>query len=173
VLALEADVVKKVIVIVVAVLLLAGGGAGGWWWWSQRAQAAGQDEAGGTPGGSRPGKKKGDTGETGAIVLEPFLVNLADKDASRFLRLSLQLVIDKKELAEAMSAKGEAGAEQAIARARLRSGILELLTTKTSDALVTAEGKTALKKEIAARATQVLAEAEVTDVLFTDFVVQF
>ena len=36
--------------------------------------------------------------ETAVIPLEPFLVNLADKDASRFLRVSLQLVIDSKEL---------------------------------------------------------------------------
>lgn len=163
---------KKIIVIVVAVLLVAGGGAGGWWWWSQRAQAAAANEQDDHSKAAK-GKKEHEVSETGAIALEPFLVNLADKEASRFLRVSLQLVIDKPELAEAMSAKGEAGAEHAVTKARLRSSILELLTTKTSDALVTTEGKAALKKEIAARGTEILGQAEVVDVLFTDFVVQF
>ena len=54
----------------------------------------------------------------------------------------------------------------------MRSAILEVLTTKTSDTLVTADGKTALKEAIAKRSSEVL-ELEVTDVLFTDFVVQF
>jgi flagellar FliL protein len=167
------DLVKKIIVIVMAVLLVAGGGAGGWWWWSQRAQAATADDHGDGHSNTSKAKKGHASSETGAVVLEPFLVNLADKDASRFLRVSLQLVVDHKELAEAMNAKGEEGAEHAVTKARLRSSILELLTTKTSDALVTTEGKAALKKEIASRATGILGEAEVVDVLFTDFVVQF
>jgi flagellar FliL protein len=173
--------VKKIIIIlVVAVVVLAGGGAGGWWWWSQRAAAAAAAEEAGEGHGENPGekgksKKKASPEETAAIPLEPFLVNLADRDASRFLRVSLQLVIDNKELAEALTAKGGHGGEDAhaVVKARLRSSILELLTTKTSEHLVTPEGKAELKTEIAARATEVLEEAEVVDVLFTDFVVQF
>jgi flagellar FliL protein len=172
--------VKKVIVIVVAVLVLAGGGAGGWWWWSQRAQAAtdegqGDHDEEGSASDATGKKRKVSAEETGAIPLEPFLVNLADKDASRFLRVSLQLVVDDKDFAEAMSAKAGHGGEDAhaLVKTRLRSTILELLTTKTSEHLVTTEGKAALKAEIAERATEVLEKAEVIDVLFTDFVVQF
>jgi flagellar FliL protein len=172
---------KIIIIIVVAVVVLAGGGAGGWWWWSQRAAAAEAAEGGkgegedATHGEKDKGKKKVPAEETAVIPLEPFLVNLADKDASRFLRVSLQLVIDSKELGEAMTAKGGHGGEDAhaVVKARLRSTILELLTTKTSEHLVTTEGKAELKKEIAEHATEVLEEAEVVDVLFTDFVVQF
>jgi flagellar protein FliL len=157
--------VKKIVFIAVAVLVFGAGGAGGWWWYSHRAQAAAGQEG-------EKNAKKAASGESAAVMLEPFLVNLADKESSRFLRVSLQLVIDNKKLAVELGAKEEGG-EHAVLKAKLRSAILELLTTKTSDHLVTPEGKTELKKEIAERATHVLGEAEVVDVLFTDFVVQF
>jgi flagellar FliL protein len=156
--------VKKAIVIGVAVLVLAGGGAGGWWWFSQRAQAA---AAGSEHNQQAPPP------ETGVVALDPFLVNLADSEASRFLRVTLELVVDNKELAEGFAAKGEHDGSHAVEKVRLRSAILELLTTQTSDRLVTSEGKAALKKAIAERAAHVLEGAKVVDVLFTDFVVQF
>jgi flagellar FliL protein len=169
---------KIIIIIVVSVLVLAGGGAGGWWWWSHRAAAAAaaegeEGDGAGTSAGS-PSKKVSPE-ETAAIPLEPFLVNLADKDASRFLRVSLQLVVDNKEFGEAMTAKGGHGGADAhaVVKAKLRSAVLELLTTQTSEHLVTPEGKAELKKKIAEHASEVLEETEVVDVLFTDFVVQF
>jgi flagellar FliL protein len=157
-------IVKKAIVIGVAVLVLAGGGAGGWWWFSQRAQAA-------AAGGEQ--KKPAPPAETAVVALDPFLVNLADTEASRFLRTTIELVVDDKELAEAFGAKGEHGDAHAVDKVRLRSAILELLTTQTSERLVTSEGKAELKKAIAERAGHVLEGAKVVDVLFTDFVVQF
>ncbi len=154
---------KKAIVIGVVVLVLAGGGAGGWWWLSQRAQAATAGEQ----------KKPEPPKETAVVALDPFLVNLADSEASRFLRTTIELVIDNKELAEAFGGKGGHGDAHAVDKVRLRSAILELLTTQTSDRLVTSEGKAELKKAIAERAAHVLEGAKVVDVLFTDFVVQF
>ena len=52
-----------------------------------------------------------------------------------------------------------------------RSAILELLTTKTAEELMTADGKTALKKEIAERASKAF-RFKVNDVLLAEFVVQ-
>jgi flagellar basal body-associated protein FliL len=52
-----------------------------------------------------------------------------------------------------------------------RSAILELLTTKTAEELMSAEGKTALKKEIAERASKAF-RFKVNDVLLAEFVVQ-
>ena len=56
---------------------------------------------------------------------------------------------------------------------RVRSTILELLTQQTADQLVTPEGKAALKKAIGEHLETLLEDTEVTDVLFSDFVVQF
>ena len=56
---------------------------------------------------------------------------------------------------------------------RIRSEILELLTQQTGAALVTPEGKAALKTAIGARLAPVLEGGKVIDVLFSEFVVQF
>jgi flagellar basal body-associated protein FliL len=56
---------------------------------------------------------------------------------------------------------------------RARSAIIELLAMQTSEGLGTPEGKIALKKAIAVSAGEALKPAEVKDVLFSDFVVQY
>lgn len=140
------------------VALVAGGGAGGYWWWQGRGQAS----------------ETGQTGEvlaaaevpSGMLAFEPFVVNLADKDAARYLKVSLRLVVSGiDDPAEVQ--------EDAVRMLRLRSAILEYLSQQTADVLVTAEGKEALKKAVAERATPLLGDGKVTDVLFSEFVVQF
>lgn len=102
----------------------------------------------------------------GALPLAPFTVNLADTDSSRFLRVSMQLVIDD----EAQVKKIEV---DALRSAQVRSAVLELLTQQTAESLNTPEGKTALRHAIITRASAALQPAKVTDVLFSDFVIQF
>ncbi len=155
---------KKIILIVIVVLVLAGGG-GGAYWWMHRAEAA--------PGGEGASEDKhaaaaeeADPSDTGVMALDPFLVNLADKDSPRFLRATVQIVLSDKKVAEEMT-------EHDVVKVRMRSSILELLTEQTSERLVTPEGKTALKKAITERAAKILTEAKVVDVLFSEFVVQF
>jgi flagellar FliL protein len=104
--------------------------------------------------------------EHGLLSLEPFVVNLADAGGSRFLRVSVRLVIESLEQAERVQ-------KNDVALIRVRSGILEVLTQQTADTVVTPEGKAALKKIIAARAEAALDGTKVADVLFSDFVVQF
>jgi len=48
-----------------------------------------------------------------------------------------------------------------------------LLAQQKADSLITPEGKSELKAAIAEHVKEILEEAKVTDVLFTDFVVQF
>jgi flagellar FliL protein len=93
-------------------------------------------------------------------------VNLADQDSPRFLRATIRMVVADKEHAEHL-------AEDEVAKARVRSAILELLTTQKSTDLVTPEGKAALKKNILAATGTILPEAKGVDVLFSEFVVQF
>ena len=64
----------------------------------------------------------------------------------------------------AASAPGQAG--------QYVAAVLELLATQKSEEIQTPEGKTELKKQIAERATAAFEHAEVTDVLFAEFVVQ-
>jgi flagellar basal body-associated protein FliL len=56
---------------------------------------------------------------------------------------------------------------------RLRSTMVDLLSSETSQHIVTQDGKTELKKQIAERAAKIIEPIEVADVLFSDFVVQY
>ena len=143
---------SPVMLIVVVALVVASGAGAGAFWYARRS--------------APPAAKAEHTSDRGVVTFEPFVVNLADPGGSRFLRISMQLLVKDAEEAESIQKK------PALLMGT-RSAILEVLTTQTSDRLVTAAGKTELKKAIAEHAGHVLEETKVIDVLFSDFVVQF
>lgn len=148
---------KSLLVIGLAAVLVLGGVGGGAFWWTNRAQAA----------EPAPETAPAETEERGIVSFEPFVVNLADAGVSRFLRVKIQLVVGNAEQAEEME-------KSLVNLSRARSAILELLTTQTSEVLVTPDGKSALRKTIAEQVGHGLSgHIEVVDVLFSDFVVQF
>jgi flagellar FliL protein len=168
---------SKLPLIIGLVVFLAGGGGGGYWWFAkQKASAATAEETDGHGKKAAKGEKShGDEeehGEKGAaeggalLPLDVFTVNLADEEAQRFLRTNVQLVIDGD---EAVIKELE---EEKLPVARARSVVLDLLSSQKSAEIATAEGKDALKKAIAEKASKAL-HHEVVDVLFSDFVIQF
>jgi flagellar FliL protein len=148
---------KKLIVLSAAGVLLLGGGAGAYWMTTR--------EAGNPAAAAEKAAAKKAAAPKGVLAFEPFVVNLTDGGGARFLRVTVRLLVAAEE-AEKLS-------KDEVAMARTRSAILELLAQQSSDHLVTAEGKAELKKAILEHADKVLAPAEVDDVLFSDFVVQF
>jgi flagellar FliL protein len=149
---------KGLVLALLLVTLVAGGGAGGYWWWQGRAQAS--------EGGQAGEAHASDETPSGMLTFEPFVVNLADKDAARYLKVNLRLVVSGVDDPAEVQ-------EDPVRMLRLRSAILEYLSQQTADVLVTPEGKDALKKAVAERATPLLGHGKVTDVLFSEFVVQF
>ncbi len=147
---------KLFIIVGVVVVLLGGGGLAAFY--TMRKPASATTTAAAAP-------KKAAAG-SGIVSFEPFVVNLADTGGQRFLRISVRLIVGEEEQAKHIQ-------ESEVQLMRLRSGILELLTAQTSDHIVTPDGKAALKKEIAERAAHIVAPIEVSDVLFSDFVVQY
>lgn len=146
------------IALALVILLLAGGGGGAYWFLFRGAEAqAAEAGAGAEPDAPAP---------TGVVPLEPFVVNLADPGVSRFLRVTLALVVADEEQAKHLE-------EEGVARMRIRSAILELLSQKQSSELVTPEGKAALKKSIAEVVKHAAHDLEVPDVLFAEFIVQY
>jgi flagellar FliL protein len=137
----------------VLVLLLGGGGAAYWIF------------ASGGEGEVAPEAAEESNEPSAAVPLEPFIVNLADAGGSRFLRVNLSLIVD-----EAHALEFE---ESAVVKAKVRSAILELLAQQTADPLITPEGKAELKKAIAESAAHAVEGLHVSDVLFSEFVVQF
>lgn len=150
----------KLLLILVVLLVLGGGAGGGAWWWMAKSQAASGHDA------KAGGEHEAVSEESGVLPLEQFTVNLADEEASRFLRVTVHLVIDQGHMVKEIE-------EDKLKLMRVRSSVLELLTMQTSGRVTTAEGKTELKHAIAARTTDILKPIKVIDVLFSDFVVQF
>jgi flagellar FliL protein len=133
----------------IAVIALGGGGAGMYWMNGQAAPAHEEEE----------------TGPPSVVPLEPFVVNLADPGGSRFLRVTLSLVVIPEASAAELS--------EPVTKTRVRSAILELLAQQSADALITPEGKAALKQSIVAQAVAVATHLRITDVFFSEFIVQF
>jgi flagellar FliL protein len=146
------------IILVVVVLLLAGGGGGAYWFLFRGTAEAEAAEAEAEP--------EPEVEPTGVIALEPFVVNLADPSGTRFLRVTLSLVVADEEVAKEFE-------HEQVVHMRVRSAILELLAQKQAAELTTPEGKSALKTEIDEAVEHAAHELEVQDVLFSEFIVQF
>jgi flagellar protein FliL len=171
---------KSKMMLIIILLLVAIAGAGGFFGWKHfkakadttaHADPSGHDEEESDdeekPKKGKKKKKEKDHAKEGATVnFEPFLVNLADKEASRYVKTSIRLLVANKESAETI-AKGET------IMPRMRDTILTLLSTKTAEEMTSNEGKEKLKKEILEKVNEYLPEEGAEDVFFTDFVVQF
>lgn len=169
---------SKLIPMILAVVVLAGAGGGGYYWFVMRPAAAAaaaakaKAKAEGGEGAEHEGEEadaeeaEGEKEPEGIVILDPFVVNLADPDGTKFLRISLSLLVKGEEEAKEMG-------ENAVDKARIRSALLDLLAQQTSEGLVTPEGKDTLKKDVAKAVKRVVKKAKVSDVLFTEFVVQF
>jgi flagellar FliL protein len=143
---------KKLIIIIaaVAVLLLGGGGAAFYVIKKKAADAeaaaAAEEEDGGGDSHAKPAKqakkpehKKDEHGSPPAFVpLEPFVVNLADKEAERYAQIGVTLQVDDPHMADEMKAYMPA----------IRNAVLLILSHKSSEELLSAEGKAKLAGEI-------------------------
>ncbi len=104
--------------------------------------------------------------EHGAVLpLEPFVVNLADQDSARYLRIKVSLMVDDK-------AKVKELIENQALTLKVRDVILQTLTRKTSQDLINEEGKNKLRTEIQEGVAHYFKEPKLTDVMFTEFVIQ-
>jgi flagellar protein FliL len=163
---------KRLILIMMALMVVLLGSAGflGWKYFKSHKANAATGEPSGAKGDSHGSEKeaktaKGPTDEGATITFEPFLVNLADKDAARYLKTSIRILVSNKETATKIST-GD------VLVPRMRDTILSILSTKVADDVISNEGKQQLKKEIIESVNRFLPEKSATDVFFTDFVVQ-
>ena len=109
--------------------------------------------------------------KTHPVPLEPLLVNLADSSGNSYLRVALTLQIaDGPGIKE--EKEGEAKDRTKGTDAAVRDAALMVLGRQTSDALLAADGKERLKKELKAAITERNPEMRVTDLFFTEYLVQ-
>jgi flagellar FliL protein len=99
------------------------------------------------------------------LSLEPFLVNLADKDEVRFVKATFRLGL-------AGEKEGEELGKNAVFTAAVRDAVISLLTSKTSEQILTSAGKDALRHEILAKVNALMPKGKAEEVYIVDFVVQ-
>ncbi len=107
---------------------------------------------------------------TRLVSLDPLLVNLADPDGTAYLRLSLVLRVadaSANKADDAKAAKDDEGEVDAV-----RDTALAVLGRQTSDSLLALDGKDRLKSELRRSLAQHNPKLKVTDLFFTDFLVQ-
>ena len=139
---------KKLIIIIAAVLfvVLAGGGGAAYFMMKKKAaaEAAAAAEADGEGAetadagdGDHP-KKDEKKGPPVFVPLDPFVVNLADRDAERYAQIGITLQVDDAKFAE----------ELKLYMPAVRNGILMVLAHKTSKELLERRGKERLAAEV-------------------------
>ena len=153
---------KKLIVIAAAAVLLLGGGGGAAWYFMQGGDAAAHE----SPKESKKKKKKDAGVKSEYVPVEAFTVNLQPENGEQYLQVQFTLQV--------------AGAEQATLvkdnMAIVRNRVLLLLSGKKASEISTVQGKQQLAAEIQAIIREPFEkdgdEQEVTDVLFTSFIIQ-
>ena len=151
---------NKLIFLLVSVLLIVtiGLAAGFFMVWSKLSSLNTQANASANP----------DAGQIQAATIGPlfsldtFIVNLADEARNRYLRVTLDL-----ELIEATDAD-----KLAERLPQVRDSILMILPSKRFEDIASMEGKTALRDEIIAKLNTLYAKEVVSNIFFTEFVVQ-
>lgn len=131
---------KKLIIIVVGVLVLVLVAAGAFLVLKKKPPAEGEEGEEAAPSAHAPAAAhKVDPSHPPVFVpLDPFTVNLADKDVDRFAQVGVTLEVGDAKIADQVKAYMPA----------IRSNILMVLSHKTSAELLSREGKEKLAKEI-------------------------
>lgn len=174
---------KLFIMIGILVVLLGVLGGGGWfgykWWMAKKAAGAEGDNATEQAApesghgekkaeGGGHGEKKDEKGAAGAeggvelVSLPPLLVNLAEPQGRRYLKLGLDVEVKDKVAADALNKN----------MSKVKDALILLLSSKTYEDLASLESKILLKKEIVERLTLVLGEQKVQRVYITEIVIQ-
>lgn len=175
---------KKLLLLGAAALLLLASAGGATLLWLDRAGAEGaqaeaadgdaeeagnaDDTAGAAEPEQRDAARRERTGPPSFIPLDPFTVNLADREADRYAQVGITLELETAKDAEAVKQYMPA----------IRNNILMVLAHKTSAELLGREGKLKLADEVLREALRALEHddsgglAPVRAVQFSNFIVQ-
>jgi flagellar FliL protein len=129
---------KTLIIALAAVLLLGGGGGGAAWWFLGRGEP--DEEA---LAAAAEAKRKA---ARVFVTLEPFVVNLADRESERYAQIGVVLEVEGKDANQKITEKMPA----------VRNEILLLISSKQAQELITRDGKVQLASEIALAAARPL-----------------
>jgi flagellar FliL protein len=139
---------KKLLIGILGVILLAGGGAAYYFLFGPNPAEAAEEAP---------------PPELAAIVeLDPFITNIADE---RRARVQVALAVAPVERAAQVQA-------DPLVVARLRDKILTMLAARAYEELNSPSGKEDFRQKVRIAAQQIVADGEVQEALFVDFVIQ-
>jgi flagellar protein FliL len=174
---------KMLIIIVVALVLVLGGGGGAFFFISKQRAAAAAEEGGEEAAPAKAAAHAAPKGPPTYLPLDNMVVNLADPGGERVAQIGVTLELSDPKATDVV--KGYLPT--------IRSGILMLISKRTAEVLLSAEGKEELAKDILREAAVpfgggdeeeenpnpkkkkkkvVHVEYPVTGVLFSSFIVQ-
>ena len=151
---------RKMLMVGVAVAVLAIGGGGAYYFLKPKPAA---DDAKGADG---HGAAKAPSKHLLYLPMDTYTVNLRDSEQERYLQATINLEVADSATVESIK----------LQMPSIRNRVLLLLSSKTSQELMTREGKETLSAEIAAELRKSLEGASATkgveQVLFSHFVIQ-
>jgi len=155
---------SKLIIIILAAVIVLGLGGGAAWYFMHGSAA---EETAEVPKKEKSSKKKKkEEHPPEYLAIEPFTVNLQPENGDQYLQVAFTLQVDGPEQAELIKTN----------MAKVRSRVLLLLSGKKASEISTVEGKQQLAGEILAVVKEPFDshgdEQEVSDVLFTSFIIQ-
>lgn len=172
---------KFILIAIVLVMLLGGGGAGYYFLRIRGAEAA--EEPAAKKADKKATKKDSEDADPKSkkdgplsdaipedeevkhvIEVPPFIVNLADAEQARYLRMSVSLGVGGE--------GGESEKPNQLFLTKVRNAMLAVLSEKSSDEILTVEGKAKLRKELLKAAQASAHEPEIIAIYITDFIVQ-
>ncbi len=151
----------------VLILLMGGGGAAYFFFFKKKPKQQPQGQAP-TPQAPAPAPAPAPMAGAPTAVpqffydLDTFIVNLADEDGSRYLKVKMTLALSNKEVQKEIEKKLPV----------IRDAIITVISNKYYKDVATPAGKLALKREIMARINIILTTGKVVDIYFTEFVAQ-
>jgi len=151
---------KLIVILLAAVLFLVLGGGGLWYATHHTLSFSRQ------PGNPAPKIAAKNAQPEAVFQLQSFVVNLADPDHSAFLRIGIALGLDKPLSTSNDSEKSSPFTPQ------VRDAVLGVLSTWNSQDLLAPDGRKKLKKQLLQTLQRKIPELGVTDIYFTDYLIQ-
>ncbi|MDY6844058.1 MAG: flagellar basal body-associated FliL family protein [Thermodesulfobacteriota bacterium] len=146
----------KLILLLFIILLLAGGGVFVWYGFFRANESDVPAED------SVEKVEKKESSVISNLTLAPFLVNLANKGGTKYLKVSITLGLTNDEVEKNRDKYTPS----------IRNAILFILTNKSLEEIYSTTGKRKLQEEIIERLSDVVGPSHIKEVYFTEFIVQ-
>jgi flagellar FliL protein len=154
-----------ILIIVFVLITLVGGAGAGYFFLVKGKEKEGEakEEPKTEAKAEAPAAGREDAKMIGTMVrLDPFIVNLNEVDASRYLKVSIELEVTGEEAVQELEKRSP----------QIRDITVGVLSSKSFADIQGADGKFRLKEELMFAINKVLVSGQVTHIFFTQFVVQ-